>query len=416
MAKSARRTLALVVAAGCGCIAALAWLWSNRIFAPSPPPAPPLALIRLDVARLPGWRSSDPRTGLAAFHRSCAALLHEPPRTPMGGAGYAGFVADWQTACTAVPAVDVTADAARRYFEGRFAAFEIVSRGSSEALFTGYYEPLLHASGVRHGPYTEPVYGLPGDLISVDLGQFRNTLKGEHVVGRITGHALVPYYTREEIDSGVLHSAPVLAYAEDPIAVFFLHVQGSGRAVLDDGQVVRLAYAGQNGRPYTPIGRTLIRIGAVPVDRMSMQTIRRWLIDHPGKARAIMESDQSFVFFQEAALGNPGLGSPGSEGIPLAPEASIAVDAHLHPLGIPFFIAAHAPSPDPSRPDDPVNRIFVAQDTGGAIRGATRADVFWGFGPAAESIAGRMKSKGRLYVLLPDGLASRVAHTKFTGP
>lgn len=411
MANGARRRLALATVAGCVIVAgSLMWLWLGRI---SVPPPPTLLLTRVSFAQLPGWRGSDTRAALAAFRRSCALVSREAPTTPLGGAGYGGLVADWRGTCAAAPAGNVAAGTARSYFETRFTAFAIASRGSPGALFTGYYEPQLRASHVRHGPYRAPIYGLPDDLVTVDLGRFRNSLKGEHVTGRVMDHALVPYYARAEIDAHEYKSAPVLAYADDPITVFFLEVQGSGRAILDDGQIERLAYAGQNGRPYTPIGRTLIEKGAIAAERMSMQAIRHWLRSHPDDARAVMESDQSFVFFREAALGDPGLGSPGSEGAPLTPGASIAVDEHVHPLGAPFFIAASAPNPDPSRPDDPLNRLFIAQDTGGAIRGAARADVFWGFGQVAEAIAGRMKSTGRLYVLLPNGLASRIARTKF---
>jgi membrane-bound lytic murein transglycosylase A len=370
----------------------------------------------VSFAELPGWQGTDAQAALGAFRRSCALFAREAPSTALGGAGYGGSVADWRAACAAAPAGNIAASAARSYFESTFTAFEIASYGSARALFTGYYEPQLRVSRVRHGPYAAPIYGLPEDLVTVDLGRFRNSLKSEHIAGRVMGHVLVPYYTRAEIDAHGLKSAPVLAYADDPITVFFLEIQGSGRAVLDDGHVVRLAYAGQNGRPYTPIGRTLIEQGAIAAERMSMQAIRQWLLGHPTDARAVMESDQSFVFFREAALGEPGLGSEGSEGTPLAPGASIAVDSQIHPLGIPFFIAASVPDPDPSRPDNRLNRLFIAQDTGGAIRGATRADVFWGFGPVAEAIAGRMKSTGRLYVLLPKELASRVAHANFTSP
>jgi membrane-bound lytic murein transglycosylase A len=409
MANSAPRKLAFATAAGLILIlVGIAWLWFNRV------PAPAFVLTPVSFAELPGWRRSDVRIALAAFRRSCTLLTRQEPVTTLGGAGYAGVAGDWRAACAAAPLDDLTATAARSYFETRFTVFEVVSYGSPQALFTGYYEPQLRVSPTRRGPYETPVYGLPSDLISVDLGLFHASLKGDHVSGRIAGRALVPYYTRAEIDAHGLKSAPVLGYSEDPIAVFFLQIQGSGRALLDNGQIVRLAYAGQNGRPYTPIGRTLIEKWAVSPDRMSMQAIRQWLLAHPAAAQAVMDTDQSFVFFREAALGDPSLGSLGSEGVPLTPGASIAVDVNIHALGVPFFIAASAPDPDSSHPDDPLNRLFIAQDTGGAIRGAARADVFWGFGRASEAIAGRMKSLGRLYVLLPNGLASRIKNTKLT--
>jgi membrane-bound lytic murein transglycosylase A len=164
------------------------------------------------------------------------------------------------------------------------------------------------------------------------------------------------------------------------------------------------------------VGRTLIAEGAIDRTQMSMQAIRGWMRAHPDSARAIMESDQSFVFFRLAPLGDPSLGSPGSEGVPLTPGASIAIDEHLHPLGAPFFVAASVPDVDPAKPDHALDRLFVAQDTGGAIKGAARADVFWGFGRDAESIAGRMKSAGHLYVLLPKPLAARISQRSEFSP
>lgn len=279
-------------------------------------------------------------------------------------------------------------------------------------MFTGYYEPELHASRVKSNAYRTPIYGLPDDLVSVDLGLFKSALHDERITGRVDGHRLAPYATRAEIDAHGLAHAPVLLYADDPIAVFFLHIQGSGRVRLPDGPFLRLAFAGVNGRAYTPIGRTLIAQGALDRKDVSLQSIRTWLLAHPHAARAVMESDDSFVFFQEAPLGDPALGSPGSEGVPLTPGASLAVDPHLHPLGAPFFVAAIAPDPDAAKPDRPLDRLLISQDTGGAIKGPVRGDVFWGFGSSAEAIAGRMKSHGQFFVLLPKRLAANLAPYK----
>jgi membrane-bound lytic murein transglycosylase A len=175
-----------------------------------------------------------------------------------------------------------------------------------------------------------------------------------------------------------------------------MHIQGSGRVVFDDGKVVRVAYAGQNGWPYTAIGKTLIAEGAMTREQMSMQAIRGWLREHPDRARRIMESDASFVFFRELPVGDPKLGAPGAEGVTLTPGASIAVDMKIHPLGAPFYVTTRMPD---SKTD--LHRLFIAQDTGGAIRGPVRADIFFGFGPDAEKSAGGMKQTGQLFVLLP---------------
>lgn len=408
--KSARLRIGLLVLVVLLVFLAGIWLWRSS-HAPS---AGPLRLTPVAFADLPGWNTGDPRMALAAFRRSCVELSKRPATEAMGGAGYAGAASDWEGACSAIPSGASDAPAARSYFESWFSPVAVSAGMAADGLFTGYYEPELHASRVRTAAYRTPIYGLPDDVLDVDLGLFRSDLKGERIAGRIDGRRLVPYATRAEIDAGGLAHAHVLLYADDPVAVFFLHIQGSGRVKLADGSMLRLSYAGTNGRPYTPIGRTLILQGALDRQNVSLQSIRAWLKAHPDDVRGVMESDQSFVFFQEGPLGDPALGSSGTEGVPLTPGASLAVDPHLHPLGAPVFVAATAPDPDPTKPDRVLDALFVAQDTGGAIKGPVRGDVFWGFGAAAEAIAGRMKSSGRLYVLLPKPLAAHLApYTEF---
>jgi membrane-bound lytic murein transglycosylase A len=297
---------------------------------------------------------------------------------------------------------------ARSWFENWFTPFRLSTGSQRQALFTGYYEPEIHASRTRHGPYTTPVYGLPRNLVTADLGLFRPEFSGIHLVGQVTDQRFEPFPTRAQIDAGGLNDAAVLLYASDPISVFFLHIQGSGRALLEDGAVIRLAYAAQNGRAFTPVGRTLIQRGDLDRAHMSMQAIRAWLETHPDAARQTIESDASYVFFRELPLGDPNLGSPGSEGVPLTPQASIAVDPSFQPLGVPVFVVAEAPAADPARPPARFAQLCIAQDTGGAIKGVLRADIFWGFGTRAEAIAGRMKSGGSLFVLLPKAVARQI--------
>jgi membrane-bound lytic murein transglycosylase A len=374
--------------------AALVWWWTK------PPASGPLTLTAIEFSALPGWQDGDPETALGALRRSCAVLDSKQPNEPIGG--YAGHASDWRAVCHDLPHTGV-ASAARDWIEHRFVAFAVRAGAEKDGLFTGYYEPELHASRTRHDRYQTPVYGLPDDLISVDLGAFRDTLKGEGIAGRVEGHKLMPYATRAKIDAQGLKSSRILFYDDDPVAVFFLHIQGSGRVMFDDGSVARVAYAGQNGQPYTAIGKTLIAMGVLKRENVALQTIRAWLLTHPAQARAVMESDASYIFFKETPLGDPALGSPGTENVPLTPEASIAVDTKVHPLGVPFYIATTTPD------GKPLNRLFVTQDTGGAIRGAVRADIFFGFGHDAESLAGEMKQRGTMYVLLPKAVAARVA-------
>lgn len=349
-----------------------------------------LKLTRVSFPDLPGWRQDDLQGALTAFRRSCALILRDAPNLELGG--YAGRAEEWQRVCRAALLSGGTVP--RQFFEINFTPFEV--RG--EPLFTGYYEPLLHGSRTRHGSYRTPVYGRPHDLISVDLGQFRPEWKGERLAGRVSEDHLVPYATRAEIDA-FPPAAEVLFYCDDPVAVFFLHIQGSGRVVLDDGAIIRVAYAAQNGQPYKAIGSTLVRSGRLAREDLSMQTIRAWLKSNPSAARQVMESDQSFVFFKEAPVGDALLGSPGAEGVPLSAHVSIAIDQRYHTLGAPFFIATTTAD------GAPLQKLFIAQDTGGAIRGPSRADIFFGFGPTAERLAGGMKSSGRFFVLLPNALA-----------
>jgi membrane-bound lytic murein transglycosylase A len=268
---------------------------------------------------------------------------------------------------------------------------------AGEGLFTGYYEPEIRGSRSRHGAYQTPLYGLPADLIRVDLSQFAPQFKGEHISGRLDGRKLVPYADRAEINAKGLSSAKILFWCDDPIALFFLQIQGSGRVQFDDGSVARIAYAGENGRPYTAIGRVLLANGELAKDKISLATIRDWLKAHPKLARGVMEANRSFIFFEEKMLGDTSLGSNGVEGVPLTPRGSMAIDLRKNALGAPYYVAA-----------DPVKALLIAQDTGGAIRGAVRGDVFFGFGEKAEQQAGGMKAQGRLFVLLPNDVAARL--------
>ncbi len=345
------------------------WLWWRQ--SPPPPPKPgPLRLTPTQFSALPGWAGADPAGALAAFRRSCALLAKRPPAAALGGAGYAGTAGDWQPACAALPHRPANAQTVRRYFETWFRPFAIAAGEAREGLFTGYYEPQIRASRSRHGEYQTPVYGVPDDLITVDLGKFRAKWAHESIAGRVVGHSLEPYPDRAGIDANGLKTAPILFYAADPIAVFFLHIQGSGRVVFDDGSMARVAYAAQNGQPYTAIGRTLIAEGAIPRENVSLQSIRAWLQAHPDQARRVMETNRSYVFFQEKALADPALGAAGSQGVPLTPGASLAVDRRLHPLGAPFFVAATAPG---SRSGQAGPGLRPAFDRPGYGRGHSRA-------------------------------------------
>ena len=365
------------------------------------PAAPgPLRLTKTSFAALPGWQQSDSREALAAFVRSCAAMDGLGSAATMGGAGYAGNIADWRAPCRAARATN--AAAARTFFERWFVPLQISAGEVKDGLFTGYYEPGLSASRTRHGAFQTPVYGPPDDLVSVDLGAFRPQLRGEHIAGKVEAGRLVPYASRAQIDAAGLPRAGILFYADDHIAILFLHIQGSGRVRFDDASRARVNYAAQNGQSYTSIGQTLKLRGALKPREISMQSIRAWLRVHPSEARAVMETNASYVFFKEEPLGDPALGATGAEGVALTPGASLAVDTRLHALGVPFYVSTTSPDAKP------LQSLVVAQDIGGAIRGPVRGDIFFGFGKKAEMLAGEMNQTGRLYVLLPKPVAAHL--------
>lgn len=355
----------------------------------------PLRLTRASFSDLPGWQSQDLRAALASFARSCAVLKARAPQTAMGGKGYGGAAADWLSACGA------DESDGKSFFEKNFTPYQLSAGWAKKGLFTGYYEPLIMGSRARHGAFETPVYGVPADLIRVDLSLFGANFQGEHISGRLDGRRLVPYASRAEIDAHGISNAKILFWCDDPVALFFLQIQGSGRVRFDDGSSARIAYAGENGRPYTAIGRVLIGMGALARDQVSLAGIKTWLKQNPARAKAVMEADQSFVFFEEKALGDASLGSPGTLGAALTPRASLAIDPRLNVLGAPYYVNAA-----------PVTGLLIGQDTGGAIRGPVRGDVFFGFGDQAEKDAGSMKASGTLYVLLPNALAAKLGKEK----
>ncbi|MEO8158029.1 MAG: MltA domain-containing protein [Betaproteobacteria bacterium] len=364
---------------------------------PASPPSPEPAIVTApeptqtrsyesqEWAALPGWNDDNLAEALPAFLLSCNALKSATA---------------WVTACTSAAQVR-KADpmAARQFFESAFAPWLVRNAdGGSEGLVTGYYEPLLHGSRIFGRNYRYPVYGVPDDLLVIDLADSNPDLKGIRLRGRLQNSKVVPYYTRAEIERGL---APVrgkeILWVDDPIELFFLHVQGSGRVRLPGGETVRIGFAEHNGHPYKSIGKLLVERGELAADKASMQGIKQWAAKHPDKLAALLQQNPAFVFFRE--LPASPLGPIGAQGVPLTPERSIAVDPMTTPLGLPVFLATTAPLSA-----RPLNRLVIAQDTGTAIKGAVRADFFWGFGDDAGQSAGRMRQSGRMWILYPRGL------------
>lgn len=359
-----------------------------------------LTLERAGFADLAGWTEDDPAAALVAFARTCARWGTLPKDRSLGADGIGGTVGDWHTVCVeaeAVPRGD--AEAARRFFETRFQPLAATADGAETGLFTGYYEPELRGSRTRSDEFPVPLYRRPPDLVMVDLGLFRETLKGERIAGRVIDGSLRPYESRAEIDDGALDGRGLeLLWVDDAIDAFFLHIQGSGRVALAEGGVARVGYAGQNGHPYFAIGRDLIERGELSREEVSLQSIRAWLKAHPEEGFALMRKNPSYVFFHELE----GEGPLGAQGVALEPGRSLAVDRRFIPLGTPVWLVAEPPN----QQSPPIRRLLIAQDTGGAIKGPVRGDVFWGAGDEAAELAGPMKSQGHYYLLLPRSLAA----------
>ena len=368
-----------------------------------PAPQPALALKPVAFDDLPGWNADDPTAALAAFRQGCQRWAKQAPDKGVGGqGGFAGTVQDWSSTCAAATRTTGTPEAVRGFFAANLTPFAVTDGGNPDGLFTGYYEPLLHGARAPDASNRYPLYRRPPELVSVDLGQFDPELQGRRIGGRVENGRLVPFPDRAAIDRGALADRELeLLWVDDPVERFFLEIQGSGQVRLPDSSLVRVGYADQNGRPYRAIGKDLIEQGAVPREQISMQTIKDWLRAHPDQAPAMMAKNPSYVFFTELPDLARASGPLGAQGVPLTPGRSLAVDRKFLPLGAPVWLDATAPYADGERP---LRRLMVAQDTGGALRGPVRGDVFWGAGPEAEHLAGHMKSQGRLFILLPRGL------------
>ena len=350
-----------------------------------PAPLPPRSETRYEpapFAAIPGWPGAELAPGLRAFLAGCARIGATSPL--------------WRV-CEAAKTAPLDDEAAvRRFVEGSFLAWTVLAGESpADGLVTGYYEPILAGSRTRSARFRYPVYGLPPDLVAVDLESLHPELRHLRLRGRVEGARLVPYWTRAQIEATDFR-APVLAWVEDPIELFFLQIQGSGQVALESGERLRLGYADQNGHPYRSIGRFLVDRGELVLERASMQGIKAWAAANPAKLREALDANPSYVFFRE--LPASAEGPPGTLGAPLSAGYSVAIDPRSVPLGAPVFLATTWPFSS-----KPLERLMAAQDTGGAIRGAARADFFWGTGAEAGALAGQMRQRGRLWILWPRG-------------
>ncbi|BBK30943.1 membrane-bound lytic murein transglycosylase A [Stella humosa] len=324
--------------------------------------------------QIPGWASDDTVGAVAAFRASCGRLLRQPTAYALGPDGIAGRVSDWADPCRAAEAVEPGPAAARRFFERWFVP--VALGGGETGLFTGYYEPELRGSWARTAKFDTPLYRLPP--------------KGRQMP------------TRAQIQAGALANKGLeLLWVDDPVDAFFLEIQGSGRVRMTDGSVVGVEYAGQNGHPYFPVGRALVQWGELDQQAVSMASIREWMRRNPTRMRQLKATNNSHIFFRLRAE----VGARGAMGVPLTSGRSLAVDPKAVPLGVPVFIdLAEAPTNDGT-----IRRLVVAQDTGGAIKGGVRGDLFWGVGEDAGHYAGAMRARGRAWILVPRKRTAGVA-------
>ena len=380
------------------CLSALVVLSACATPAPLEPVSPypaddaALTITPVNFNALPGWDSDDLEGTIEALARSCTKLKAQDQTKNFGDPAWNITVGDWAPACNKIETGEAAADP-RAFFQLFFTPYEATSGTYKQGLFTGYYEAALKGSRTRSAVYDTPLLKRPDDLVMVELGDFRDTLKGQRIAGRVTNGALKPYETRADIEAGKLANATPIVWVDDPVDAFFLHIQGSGRVLLDDGSEIRVGYAAQNGHVYYAVGRELVKRGLMEKDQVSMQSIRDWLATHPDQAAEFMNLNPSYVFFEEIK----GEGPLGAQNVALTPMRSIAIDRTKIPYSTPLWL--DIPAPVPGHAD--IKRLVIAQDTGGAIKGPLRGDFYWGYGPEATHNAGLMKAAGRYWLLLP---------------
>lgn len=340
-------------------------------------------------SEIDGWAEDQLSAAWPALLKSCERLSRQPQWAPTCSiANHLGHQPGEQQV--------------RDFFTAHFSPWQLfASEVGVSGLVTGYYEPLIAGSYTADADYRWPIHGVPDDLISVELTSVYPELKGMRLRGRLVGNKLLPYSSRAELGSaGEAFPAPVLLWAKDPIDLFFLQVQGSGQIELTDGSRVRIGYAEHNGHPYQSIGRWLVEQQQLSLEQASMDGIKQWARKHPARLQELLNVNPAYVFFR--TLPSSDDGPIGALGVPLSSGRSIAVDPQYVPLGAPVFISTTEPLSE-----RPLRRLVLAQDTGGAIKGALRADFFWGFGEQAGRQAGRMRQQGQMWLLLPQGMTPK---------
>lgn len=352
----------------------------------------------ISMASLPGWQHDDHKKALETFQSSCQEILttaHGFKRL----AKFGGELQDWKTLCEAA----LKTQAAKAFFENNFAAFKIHDPDRPQGLFTGYYEPEAEGSLTKTAQYQVPVYKKPQDLIALNE---TDQVKTGLAYGRLVNGSAEPYFTRKDIEQGALSNHGLeIVWLKSWVDAFFIHIQGSGRVKLPDGKIIRLAYAAKTGQPYTGIGHVLLEKNIGTKETMSMEFLRGWMKTHPKKARELMWNNKSYIFFRQIEVPAADLGALGAQQVNLTPLRSLAVDRSIWMFGTPMWIDTTTP---PEAGSKPFQHLMIAQDTGTAIKGHVRGDVYWGWGDEASFNAGHMKSAGAMVVLLPKPVVARL--------
>jgi membrane-bound lytic murein transglycosylase A len=372
---------------------------------PPPPPAhDQLKLTKVKYKDLPGWEADKHAEAVPSFLNSCAKLAALKDEDPVGHDGHGGRAKQWRSACAKAAKLKAGDDkAAREFFESEFVPWQAAGKKGPVGKLTGYFVQELHASRTKKGKYQIPILARPKDLVMIDLSKFINDAHGRRVWGRVDDKgAIVPFYTRAEIRAGALAAQKLeIMYADNPVDVLFAHIEGSAKAVMDDGSTVWLEFAGKNGRAYKGVGALLKSRGQLTAPgAATMPGIRKWFVDNPGKFDDVVDDNASYVFFKESAAP----GAIGSQDVVLTTRRSMAIDRAFIAHSTPIWVEAKAPNP--GKPGSTLwHSLLIAQDTGGGILGAVRGDIYWGDDATAEDLGGRMGGEGKYWLLLPKGVS-----------
>ena len=363
-----------------------------------------LRLQPIEFLEMAGWNTFSGKQVLGAaqsFKKSCAKFLRQSADKKAGNQSIAIQAGDWHVVCQKLKAINPNnAGLLKSFFQQNFTPLRALPKDEKGGVFTGYYEAELFGSRQKTAQYKYPIYGVPKDLITIDLGQFDETLKGRTIVAQVKGNKAQQYQTRESLEKYGSKTAPVLYYVNDYLDLFVLHVQGSGRVVLDDKSVVRVGYAGNNGHKFGSVAGYLMRSGLIDRSQASWQGIRQWAENNPNQSPKAFAANPRYIFFRNTGSDGPF----GAQGVALTPYHSMAVDPKYIPLGMPLWLE----TTQPGMGKEPLNTLVIAQDTGNAIKGTVRGDFFWGYGAKALAKAGIMKSRGTYVLLLPNPTARRM--------